>query len=144
MRTSRTPDLAAALASLPDGRPPAQLILCSNQPVAVTLASSSIDIPSLITRSQDLPRIVAECATDAAAQLKLPVDAFGAQDIEWLLAHGNALPEVEKATLRLLALRATPSLSAAAARLGMAPVSLRRWMNRRLSQPPLRRLSQTR
>jgi hypothetical protein len=125
------PDLAAALASLSNGGLPAQLILCSNQPVDVTLASSSIYVPSLTTRSQDLPRIIAEYATDAAAQLKLPAGALGAQDVEWLLAHANSLPEIEKATLRLLALRATPSLSAAAASQQMAPVSLRRWVRRR-------------
>jgi len=41
------------------------------------------------------------------------------------------LPDIEKATLRLVAIRESRNLSAAAARLGMAPVSLSRWIGRR-------------
>jgi hypothetical protein len=41
------------------------------------------------------------------------------------------LPDIEKATLRLVAIRESRNLSSAAARLGMAPVSLSRWIGRR-------------
>jgi hypothetical protein len=50
-----------------------------------------------------------------------------------MLEHGtSSLSEIEKSTLRLVALRAAPNMSNAAARLGMAPVSLSRWIDRRL------------
>jgi hypothetical protein len=42
-----------------------------------------------------------------------------------------SLPDIEKATLRLVAIRESRNLSGAAARLGMAPVSLSRWVGRR-------------
>jgi len=44
---------------------------------------------------------------------------------------GSTLPDIEKATLRLVAIRESRNLSSAAARLGMAPVSLSRWIGRR-------------
>jgi DNA-binding transcriptional LysR family regulator len=48
------------------------------------------------------------------------------------MAHAAAtLGEIEKATLRLTAIRMRGSIGRAAARLGMAPVSLSRWIGRR-------------
>ena len=41
------------------------------------------------------------------------------------------LPEIEKATRRLVAIEMSKSLPLAAERLGMAPVSLSRWIGRR-------------
>jgi DNA-binding transcriptional LysR family regulator len=41
------------------------------------------------------------------------------------------MSEIEKTTLRLVALRASRNMSNAAERLGMAPVSLSRWIDRR-------------
>jgi hypothetical protein len=49
----------------------------------------------------------------------------------------SSLPEIEKATLRLVALRHSRNLSQAAARLGMAPVSLSRWIGRREMPMPV-------
>jgi hypothetical protein len=46
-----------------------------------------------------------------------------------------SLAEVEKATLRLLALRTSRNMSVAASRLGMAAVSLSRWLGRRKLPP---------
>jgi transposase-like protein len=46
-------------------------------------------------------------------------------------AATTSLSEIEKATLRLVALRSSATVSQAAARLGMAPVSLSRWVARR-------------
>jgi hypothetical protein len=43
----------------------------------------------------------------------------------------TSLGEIEKATLRLTAIRMDGSIGRAAERLGMAPVSLRRWIGRR-------------
>lgn len=43
--------------------------------------------------------------------------------------------EVEKATLRIIALNITHSVSQAARRLGIAAVSLSRWLDRRMPLP---------
>lgn len=49
------------------------------------------------------------------------------------------LAEIEKATLRLVAIEMSSNLSRAAERLGMAPVSLTRWVGRRKLPPALAR-----
>jgi hypothetical protein len=46
-----------------------------------------------------------------------------------------SLTEIEAATLRLITLRTSRNLSDAAARLGMSPVSLSRWLGRRKLPP---------
>lgn len=54
-----------------------------------------------------------------------PHEAFTADDRAWVRDHAaRSLAEIEKTTLRLVALRTSGNLSDAAARLGMAPVSL--------------------
>ena len=74
---------------------------------------------------------------------------FSANQLFWLAAlpglaggtlrprgtHVKPLAEIEKATLRLVAIRSSRNVSAAAARLGMAPVSLSRWIGRRTLPP---------
>jgi hypothetical protein len=97
-----------------------------------------IGVPSLAVRTDELPRIVEEYAVDAIAELRALGPGFTAADHQWVLEHAPmTLAEIEKATLRLVALRASRNMSGAAARLGMAPVSLSRWIGRR-KLPPMR------
>jgi hypothetical protein len=89
-------------------------------------------VPPLRERAGDLKRIVDEYARDAIAALRAPRAGFTNRDRAWILQHrASSLSEIEKATLRLVAIRASRSISAAAARLGMAPVSLLRWIGHR-------------
>lgn len=90
-----------------------------------------IAIPSLASRREEIDRIITEYAEDAIAELRASGSEFPAIDHAWVREHADTLPEIEKATARLVALRASPSLSNAAAKLGMAPVSLYRWIGRR-------------
>jgi hypothetical protein len=72
-----------------------------------------------------------EYATEAMRDLSVPRSVFTDIDHEWVRTHAaSSLPEIEKATRRLVALRADRTLSGAAARLGMATVSLSRWLGR--------------
>jgi hypothetical protein len=97
-----------------------------------------IRVPSLRDRASELPRIVDEYARDAIAALSFRDTCFTAADRAWVLEHGaSSLSEIEKATLRLVALRASRNMSDAAARLGMAPVSLQRWLDRRKFPPSM-------
>jgi hypothetical protein len=76
--------------------------------------------------------IIREYARDAMVELATSRSVFEAADHDWVREHAaTSLPEIEKATLRLVALRASRTLSQAAERLGMAPVSLSRWIGRR-------------
>lgn len=94
-----------------------------------------IEIPPLSARTSDLPRIVDEYIFDAILALapfsNRPV--LTERDRQWLIDHAAAAShsELEKATLRLVALRTSPSVSHAAGRLRMASVSLSRWIRRR-------------
>jgi hypothetical protein len=94
-----------------------------------------IEIPPLTARTGDVPRIVDEYVHDATVELA-PAPrrlALTERDRQWLVEHAAtmSLSEIEKAALRLVALRSSTHLSNAAARLGMAPVSLSRWAARR-------------
>jgi hypothetical protein len=103
-----------------------------------------IRIPSLKTRTKELPRIIDEYGADAVAQLRVrqmgPREArFTEADRAWVIASTpRTLPEIEKATRRLVALRMSEDPRRAAEILGMAPVSLSRWIGRRKLPPVLR------
>jgi hypothetical protein len=94
-------------------------------------------VPSVKERAGELPRIVKAYAADAITALG-PVRSrtlFTADDLGWVVARAaTSLMEIEKATLRIVALRMSRNPTEAAGRLGMAPVSLSRWVNRRLEQ----------
>jgi hypothetical protein len=93
-------------------------------------------VPPLARRSVELDRIIAEYAGDALFELGAPTSSFTAADHAWVREHAAAsLTEIEVATLRLITLRTSRNLSDAAARLGMSPVSLSRWLGRRKLPP---------
>ena len=91
-----------------------------------------IVLPHLSDRRAEIDRIIDEYAEDAVVDLCVPRSNFLPADHAWVREHAaTSLHEIEKATLRLVALRVSPTLSGAAARLGMAGVSLSRWIGRR-------------
>jgi len=93
-------------------------------------------VPSLQTRTSELPRIVMEYALDASAELGVPESSLTEADRQWVLEHAPMTwAGIQEATRRLVALRASPSLSHAAERLGMAEVLLRRWIGGRKLPP---------
>jgi hypothetical protein len=134
VRNRRLPrDFAQVVAALrnPDAR--VQLIVCAgHSDDCRSYLASPITVPSLAGREAELDRIIDEYAEDAVAELGAPRVGFLAVDHAWVREHASSsLSEIEKATLRLVALRHSRNLSHAAARLGMAPVSLSRWIGRR-------------
>jgi hypothetical protein len=112
-----------------------QYVVCSTADEEVDpllVLPAPIWIPPLGTRREELPRIVEEYAADAIAAMGGSEAHFTDRDRVWTLEHGSStLSEIEKTTLRLVALRSSRNVSNAAARLGMAPVSLSRWIDRR-------------
>lgn len=113
-----------------------QIVVCTRLHHAASLGGAPmIEIPQLQLRELELPRVVQEYAEDAIATLNAGPGHFNEDDRDWVMANcAQSLPEIEKATLRLVALSATRSRTEAAALLGMAPVSLTRWLNRRPSR----------
>jgi hypothetical protein len=112
-----------------------QLVVCA-QPRdvgdALLTIPTPISIPSLASRTDELMRIVDEYAADAISTLGAAPESFIDGDRSWIMRQeASSVCAVETATLRLIALRASASVSNAAARLGIAPVSLSRWIARR-------------
>lgn len=131
---SRLPrDFSQVLRKLREPDTRVQLVYCSNKRESSDgLLSTPIDVPPLARRAGELSRIIDEYARDAIAELGATRAAFTKQDHAWVLKHGaTSLGEIEKATLRLTAIRMCGSVGRAAARLGMAHVSLSRWIGRR-------------
>jgi hypothetical protein len=119
----------------PDAR--VQLIVCSRtRSSGHPAANAPIRVPPLGRRPKEVSRIVDEYIQDAIAVLKPPRAVLTHSDRAWIVEHAaTTLPEIEKAALRLVALRASGNIARAAARLGMAPISLARWIDRR--RPPM-------
>jgi Inner membrane component of T3SS, cytoplasmic domain len=130
VRKERLPkDFPSVLAEVAMGGP-VQLIVCSNHLDRNTFLATSIQVPSLQARKEELPRIVDAYALDAANALHVPPTSFTKEDRAWVLRNTKSLTEIEKATLRIIALTNSRNRTRAAERLGMAPVSLARWMGR--------------
>jgi hypothetical protein len=120
-----------------------QLVVCAKEsstpgrdPFAI--GASPIDIPRLATRRSDLFRVVREYVDDVTSLLQASDECLSLQDIEWIMnasvpAKDLSIPDIEKAVWRMIAVRTTRDLSKAAAILGMARVSLERWLKRRYS-----------
>jgi hypothetical protein len=110
-----------------------QLVVCAREPSeAGTFVSTPITVPPLATRADDLSRIIDEYAADAVATLGMQPNCFLSSDRDWVLEHSaHSLAEIEKATRRLLAIRETGNLNQAATRLGMARISLKKWIGYR-------------
>lgn len=112
-----------------------QYVVCSaanDEADPFLVLPSPIRIPSIASREQELPRIVEEYAADAITMLGIDETRFTERDRTWTLEHGSStISEIERTTLRIAAARSSPNISHAAARLGMAPVSLSRWIDRR-------------
>jgi hypothetical protein len=110
-----------------------QLIICIDSPrQSKPYCVDPIVIPALKTRSQEIPRIIAEYVDDAAIDLSATI-RLNAADRDWVAKYSaSSIAEIEKGTRRLLAIRHYDNNVTAASRaLGMAPISLFRWVGRR-------------
>jgi len=133
-RTLRLPkDFYSVITAFRDPNTQVRLVLCARTPEDCDLhLAAPITVPPLTSRLDELGQIITEYAEDAIAELGAPRTGFLPADRDWVRLHSaSSLPDIEKATLRLVAIRESRNLSAAAARLGMAPVSLSRWIGRR-------------
>jgi DNA-binding transcriptional regulator YiaG len=139
VRAQRLPQDSVALAGWLRASDDVMFIVCTEHDFTIPLPvrPASINVLSLACRGMDLNRIVAEYAADAIAALGVPASSFTAADRSWVRRHAaTSFDEIEKATMRLVAIRTLPNLSQAAARLGMTPMSLKRWAGRRKLPPP--------
>jgi hypothetical protein len=90
-----------------------------------------LEIPPLATRASESHRLLQEAMDEAAtalgtARVRIPRPAR-----QGILEAVDSFAELEKTALRVVALASTPNPTQAAQRLGMALVSLTRWLHRR-------------
>lgn len=137
VRSHRLPrDFDAVIAALRDPQSRIQLMMCAHGVEASKVLAVPIAIPPLASRADEIDRIITEFADDAIAELDAQRGPLTDAERAWVRDYSaRSIPDIEKATLRLIALREARTLTSAAERLGMAPVSLSRWIGRR-SQPP--------
>ena len=134
VRSRRLPaDFDRVLERLRDPTSQVQLIVCAEgSRECERCRVAPIVLPPLASRADEIDRIIHEYAQDAMIELEASRSVFQAADHDWVRKYAaSSLPEIEKATLRLVALRASRNLTQAAERLAMAPVSLSRWIGRR-------------
>lgn len=130
---SRLPDdFELVIAALRDPATRVQLIVCDQAPgVGRDLLGTPIVVPSLAERGAELPRIIDEYGQDAVRSLRAS-SPFRPLDREWIATYSaESLPDIEKGTRRLVALRECGSAAAAALMLGMSHVALNKWIGRR-------------
>ena len=134
---SLPPDLPELLKSFyePDHR--VQLIVCTQRHGRDEILGGlmAIEVPPIGARETELSRIVHAYAEDAIAALNAAASSFSDDDHRWVMQDARSLSKIEKATLRVVALNVTDSVSQAARLLGMAQVSLSRWLDRRMPFP---------
>jgi hypothetical protein len=135
IRRRRPPHDFGSLVARLRGSDNVQYICLDDDSLQWLVRPGPIEIPPLSGRARELPRIVDEYVFDAVVELAQSRRdlVLAERDRQWLIEHAAAmsLSEIEKAALRLVALRTSPNLSHAATRLGMAAVSLSRWAGRR-------------
>jgi hypothetical protein len=128
------PDFGSLVARL-RGSDNVQYICLDEDSLHWLVRPGPIVVPSIAERVSELPRVVDEYVLEAVVELEPSPRSLvlTERDRDWLIAHAAtmAVAEIEKASLRLVALRSSATLSQAAARLGMAAVSLARWAGRR-------------
>lgn len=108
-----------------------QLIACLRRtPANRSFGATTIVVPPLSSRSNEVPLIIDECAADAMLDLKFS-KPLATADHDWLRKHSNSFSDIEKGTRRLLAVRNTSSISRASAMLGISHVALGTWLLRR-------------
>jgi hypothetical protein len=133
LRSRRLPtDFDELAASLQGSVPATTLFVCLDDDDRIRdLLCRPLEIPSLVQRASDLDRLLDAYLEEAAQALLVRSVQLSQRLRRSLFRHVISLTELEKAALRLVALKSTPNMTQAALRLEMAPVSLSRWLDRR-------------
>jgi hypothetical protein len=106
-----------------------QLIVCSDQATDAELFNAApIVIPPLSARKEELDRIIDEYAVDAAGPLGLGDHWLSSAERTWIRGNLPTLAEIQKATIRLAAIRRAGSMSRGAADLGISHVAMLKWL----------------
>lgn len=108
----------------------AQLVLCAaNVRDAALFAAAPVIVPGLTTRKAEIDRIIREYAAEAAAAMGIGEHWLSPIEHAWIRDHpGESLPDIQRATLRLAAIRCAGSMSAGAVKVGISHTMMRKWL----------------
>ncbi|HWO20997.1 MAG TPA: hypothetical protein VNO30_19655 [Kofleriaceae bacterium] len=128
-------DFSSMVTIVRDPATSVQLIVCGEMGHAddpYLVKPVPIQVPPLTARVGELTRIVDEYAQDAIATLDAFERDFTDADRGWVVAHAaSTWAELERVTMRIVALRNSGTIVEAAERLGMKPAALRGWIRKR-------------
>jgi hypothetical protein len=106
-----------------------QLVVCTERADEAELFNvAPIVIPPLAARKNELERIIQEYAVEVAGPLDLGEHWLNTAEKAWMRDNLGTLAEIQKATIRLAAIRQAGTMSAGAARLGISHVALGKWL----------------
>lgn len=106
-----------------------QLVVCSERAEDAELFNSApLVIPPLTSRKEEIERIIQEYAVDAAGTLGLGEHWLNAAEREWIRGNMHTLAGIQKATIRLAAIRQAGSMTAGADFLGISHVAMSKWL----------------
>jgi hypothetical protein len=106
-----------------------QLIVCTERVEEAELFNAApIVVPPLTARKDEIERIIEGYAVDAAGPLDLGEHWLNAAERAWMRDNLHTLAEIQKATIRLAAIRQAGSMTAGAARLGISHVAMLKWL----------------
>jgi hypothetical protein len=133
LRSRRLPaDFDRLRESVRDAAPFPTVFVCLHGDDRVRdLISRPLEILPLAARASESHRLLQESLDEAATALgtgRLRLPRYARQGV---LERVASFAELEKTALRVVALASARNPSQAAVRLGMAPVSLKRWLHRR-------------
>ena len=106
-----------------------QIVVCSERVVeAEVFNAAPIVVPPLASRKDELDRLIEEYARDAAGPLELGPHWLSTPERTWIKANMHTLALIQKATIRLAAIRQAGSMSRGAKRLGISHVGMLKWL----------------
>jgi hypothetical protein len=106
-----------------------QLVVCSERVgEAEVFNAAPIVVPPLASRKEEIDRLIGEYARDAAGLLGLGQDWLSNPERMWIRNHMRTLAAIQKATIRLAAIRQAGSRTQGAARLGISHVAMLKWL----------------
>jgi len=135
----RPGDLARMLEALHrPGRTAQLVVLARNARRADVYTPAPVVIPPLRSRRDELERLILEYEAEAARRLGISTVELTPAQRSWIRERsGETLPDLQKATLRLIAIRHAGSILGAASLLKMSHVGLGKWFERRRYRPEI-------
>ncbi len=133
LRSRRLPtDFDRLRESVRDAAPFPTVFVCLHGDDRVRdLVCHPLEVPPLAARASEFHGLLQEALDEAATALGTGHLRLPRQAQQGAMKRVASFAELEKTALRIVALATAPNPSQAAVRLGMAPVSLKRWLHHR-------------